>query len=250
MSLATISILAKPSGSLISSLRCLSLCTKLQNPAAPEIKMPKKPATPWIRFFAANLSKAKEVQPNTKNAEIMKKLSSKWKLMSENEKSPFVMAYEKEKEMYKLNVSRIPEKDLAEASKVKSQENAKKRAAKLKNKAQAELNKLLIELEKPSRPLGAYTLYVLKRSAQIKAASGHKDPKDVIKELGAEWTKMEDQQKLPYARDAIAASEKYKEDMAVWTSRMGKLGKLEVIMEAEKKLAVAKKNVKEIENKE
>lgn len=242
MSLSSIPMRVRSTCPLVPTFRSLSLSSCLENPAAAKTTIPKRPRTPWIRFWSENLPLVKSAQPNTKSPEIMKQLSSKWNLLAENQKNQYVSAYEKEKEIYKLKVSKIPESALAEAS----QESAKKRASKLKNKAQSELTELLSSLEKPAKaPHSSYVAYFTARHPQMKEKGiiG----KEAVHLIAKEWNALTDQQKLPYARKVEAASEKYKKDLEIWTKKMNKMGKLEMIMDAKTKLAMAKTKLKELD---
>jgi len=250
MSLSSVALLLRqgPSCPLVTSLRTLSLTCRMENAAAAaESKIPKRPVSPWIRYYSANYALMKKTHPNLKTTEIMKQLSSKWNMLSDNQKTQFVTAYEKEKVMYESKVAKIPQAVLDEASK----ESAKKRLTKLKNTAQTELRELLTSLNKPSRPVNGYTLYV---ASQFKAKAGKgvqdssKTSTDSMKSIAASWKLLTDQQKMPFIRKAEAAAEKYKKDLLTWTNKMNKMGKLDTIMDAETKLAMAKMKLKDLDN--
>lgn len=248
MSLSSVCVFLRqgPSCPLVTSLRTLSLTCRMENAAAAaESKIPKRPASPWIRYYTANYAVMKKTQPNLKTTEIMKQLSSKWNLLSENQKTQFVTAYEKEKVMYESKVAKIPQADLDEASK----ESAKKRLTKLKNTANTELKELLTTLNKPSKPVNVYALYVTSQF-KAKADKGVQDKSsiDSMKSIAASWKLLTDQQKMPFTRKAEAAAEKYKKDLVTWTNKMNKMGKLEAIMDAETKLAMAKMKLKDLDN--
>jgi len=249
MSLSSVALLLRqgPSCPLVTSLRTLSLTCRMENAAAAaESKIPKRPVSPWIRYYSANYALMKKTHPNLKTTEIMKQLSSKWNMLSDNQKTQFVTAYEKEKVMYESKVAKIPQAVLDEAS----NESAKKRLTKLKNTAQTELKELLTSLNKPSKPMNSYALYV---SSQFKAKAdkGVQDSSkttDSMKSIAASWKLLTDQQKMPFTRKAEAAAEKYKKDLVTWTNKMNKMGKLDTIMDAETKLAMAKMKLKDLDN--
>lgn len=237
MSFASIPMRLRPTCPLVPAFRSLSLGCRLENAAATQTVIPKKPSSPWIRYYAANYALVKKVQPNAKTQDIMKQLSSKWKLMAENQKVQYVNAYEKEKEMYKIKVAKIPEGAIAEAN----QESAKKRATKAKNKANSELKELLSSLKKPTRPKSAYILFYTGRLPSLTGKTIGENSGIASKE----WSAMTDQQKLSYDKKAEAATEQYKKDLVNWNNKMNKMGKLETIMDAETKLSMAKKKLKE-----
>lgn len=243
MSLTSILLRQKLACPLASSLRSLSLSSQLDNAAAAaQSKIPKRPASPWIRYFTANYPNEKKINPNQKVTEIMKELSVRWNALPDSQKAKFVTDYEKEKAAYKTKLARVPEADLEEASR----ESSKKRATKAKSNAQSELKELLTSLKKPPRPISSgYLAYSSARHSAMKAKgiTGTK----AVQEIAAEWKMLSDQQKQIYNKKAEAAKEKYDKDIHAWTNRMSKSGKLEQIMEAETKLAQAKKNVKDLD---
>jgi len=224
---------------LTSSLRYLTLGGTLENAAATS-KLPTKPVSAYGMYVSSNYKLVKKAQPNAKSQEIFKQLASKWKVLPETQKSSFVTAYEKELNMYKAKMARVPEKDLAEANR----ESALKRATKAKNKIKAEVDELLTKLKKPSRPGSGYALFVAEKYPHVQK-QGIVGP-DAMKVISAGWAKMTDRQKAKYTNDANDAMEKYRKDVQNWTKRMERSGKMQVIKEAEDRLSMAKTKLKDI----
>jgi len=194
-------------------------------------------------YFTESFPQARKANPDQKVPEIMKALSIKWKALPDTQKARYVTNYEKEKAVYKTKIARVSEADLAEAG----YEAAKKRATKAKNNAQAELKELLTSLKKPILSYNTgYIVYASARQSAMKA-KGFTVTK-ATQEIAAEWRILTDQQKQMFVKKAEAAKEKYDKDMAVWTNKMTKSGKMNMITAAEDKLAQAKKKLKDLDN--
>jgi len=209
---------------------------------APADTMPKRPATPWVRFYTANYDKIKKTDARLQTKDIMKQLSTRWRTLPDSEKVIFNQAYEKDKVIYQKRVAAIPETELAEAGR----ESAIKRATKAKTTAQKELKALLTSLEKPVRTSSAYNLFIKHRMAKMT-----KDSRPLVektKQLAGEWKSLGDHQKSVYVHEAELDVERYKKEMVAWTNKMSKIGKLEDIVAAEQKLALAKLKMKDLES--
>ena len=83
--LSALALRLRLSPSLASSISArplsLSLCGE-----APADTMPKRPATPWVRFYTANYEKIKKADARLQTKEIMKQLSTRWRTLPDSEK--------------------------------------------------------------------------------------------------------------------------------------------------------------------
>ena len=82
---------------LVTGIRQLSV-TPASMKAVSEI--PKRPATPWATFYAAQVPHYRKSYPSLALPEVMKKISEAWGQVSATEKEKMKEAYEKEKEIY------------------------------------------------------------------------------------------------------------------------------------------------------
>ena len=74
--------------------------------ATPQV--PKKPNTPWLNFYMANLPKYKKSHPEVKTTQLKKLISEEWKGVPEDTKAPMVALYEKERAKYQQEMDRLP----------------------------------------------------------------------------------------------------------------------------------------------
>ena len=54
--------------------------------AAPPVEIPKRPNTPWVNFFKANLPEYKKKHPGVKVSDLMSKMSEEWKKLPAQKK--------------------------------------------------------------------------------------------------------------------------------------------------------------------
>merc|ERR1711913_183744 len=103
---------------------------------------------------------------------------------------------------------------------------------------------LLTNLEKPVRTNSAYNLFIKDRLARMSKDS--RPLMEKTKQLAGEWKNISDNQKSAYVQEAEREVERYKKEMVAWTNKMSKIGKLDDIVAAEQKLAMAKLKMKDI----
>jgi transcription factor A, mitochondrial len=66
-----------------------------------ELGRPKKPATPFLRFLAAEMTKKPRTADSPPYRELQKKISEVWNKMTDAEKQPYFRSYQKDEEVYK-----------------------------------------------------------------------------------------------------------------------------------------------------
>jgi len=226
------------SNSLSNSLRALSV-SRGSGQAEMATKMPKKPPTAWIRFFTGNFETRKRAKPNLKTVEIMRELASEWKVLPENQKERFTVAWQKDMKAYKAKLEKIPQEQIDNARR----ESAGKRALNEKNKAQSELKSLLELLQKPVKASSAYNMFV---KDYMNSTTPNMPAKLRMAGAAEEYKKLPEVKKAAYTKKAEVASAQHKKDMVTWTNKMNKTGKMDEIMEAEQKLVRAKAKLKEV----
>jgi transcription factor A, mitochondrial len=66
-----------------------------------ELGRPKKPATPFLRYLAAEMTKKPRTPGSPTYREHQKTISEVWNKLSEAEKQPYFRSYQKDEELYK-----------------------------------------------------------------------------------------------------------------------------------------------------
>jgi len=206
--------------------------------AAPPLEIPKKPNTPWVNFFKANLPEYREKNPGAKVSELMSKMSAEWKKLPTHTKDPMVARYEAEKVKYQKLMDKVPEEVKAKAKAEKRQ----KKTIKSGRSAAVELKDMLESLGKPKRPLTGYMLFSKDRRARLTASEGQKSPTDLVTMFGAEWKGMSEAQKQPYLDKYEKLKAEHDRVMEKWTEKMSKEGKMAGILAAQARVADLREN--------
>jgi len=218
----------------MNTLPPVNLVSNRHFSAAPApVEIPKKPNTPWVSFFKANLPEYRKNNPGAKVSDLMSKMGEEWKKLPAYKKDPMVAQYEAEKLKYQRLMDKVPEevKERAKADK------RQKKAIKSTRSAAVELRDMLESLGKPKRPLTGYVLFIKDRRARLTASERQKTPTDVIKMFGEEWKGMSEAQKQPYLDKYENLKAQHDRAMEKWTEKMSREGKMAGILAAQARVA-------------
>lgn len=160
---------------------------------------PKKPLTAYVFFSIEERSNILKDDPNINFGDISKKLSEKWKSLSENEKIPYINKSNEDKERFKKEMDeyKISESD----EDIEENKKSEKKKRKKKNK------------DEPKKALSAYLFFSMEERPKIT----EKDPKmnfpDITKKVAEKWNSLDEKDKAPYVIKANNDKERYKRDM-------------------------------------
>jgi len=206
--------------------------------AAPPVEIPKRPNTPWVNFFKANLPEYKKKHPGVKVSDLMSKMSEEWKKLPAQKKDPMITQYEADKVKYQKLMDKVPE-EVKERAKA---EKRQKKAIATGRSAATELKEMLESLGKPKRPLTGYVLFSVDRRARMTASERQKSPTEVVRMLGAEWKGMSEAQKQPYLEKYEKLKAEHDRVMEKWTEKMTREGKMAGILAAQARVTDLKEN--------
>jgi len=223
---------------MVSGIRHLSLTPAMMK-TAESGAMPKKPATPWSNFYAAQLPHYKKQFPNLRISDLMKKISQGWKEVSDEEKKKLQFIYEKEKEVYSQKMAKVPDAVLSSAKAVK----ATKKVDKEKRSVKEELKMILEETKKPKRNLSAYLMYCNDVRSGLPASMS---PTEKIKKMATDWNNASDALKEKYASKQQKDSDRYAKELAAWNKRIEKDGLKDEIALLEEKISMLNRKSKEL----
>ncbi|XP_053470332.1 nucleolar transcription factor 1 isoform X2 [Ictalurus furcatus] len=151
---------------------------------------PKKPLTPYFRFFMEKRAKYAKLHPEMSNLDLTKILSKKYKELPERKKEKYVHDFIKEKETFELNMLKFKEDhpDLIE--------NTSKKASNV-----------------PEKPLTPQQLwYNHEKKAHLKIHPGA-TTKDIKESLGKKWTQLPDKKRLKWITKSLEQHKQYEETM-------------------------------------
>ncbi|BFZ19240.1 hypothetical protein BsWGS_22279 [Bradybaena similaris] len=134
---------------------------------------PKKASSAYLCFISKCL---KDATPPIKKTQVMKEAAKKWKLMSEEERLPFIEAAAEDKRRYNV-----------------------------------EMEAFYGNPNKPRKPPTAYLLYLADFRAKHSGASIAY--RDILKMAGASWKNLGAEEKDTYTKKAQEARDNYKSAM-------------------------------------
>uniref|UniRef100_A0A6Q2Y513 HMG box domain-containing protein n=1 Tax=Esox lucius TaxID=8010 RepID=A0A6Q2Y513_ESOLU len=151
---------------------------------------PKKPLTPYFRFFIEKREKYAKLHPEMSNLELTKILSMKYRELPDKKKKKYVEDFQKEKEMFVHTMSKFREDhpDLVE-SMAKNRSNVP---------------------EKPRTPQQLWFNHEKKAFLKTHPDATTKDIKD---SLGKQWTQLSDKKRLKWIAKSLEMYKSYEEVM-------------------------------------
>ncbi|XP_057190571.1 upstream binding transcription factor, like isoform X2 [Triplophysa rosa] len=152
---------------------------------------PKKPLTPYFRFFMEKRAKYAKIHPEMSNLDLTKILSKKYKELPEKKKIKYIQEFQSEKEEFEKNMARFKEDhpDLIEERK------------------KSDLP------EKPKTPQQLWYNHEKKTYMKI-----HPDvsPKELKEALRRQWSQLPDKKRLKWISRALELQKHYEETMRAY----------------------------------
>ncbi|XP_033911609.2 nucleolar transcription factor 1-A-like isoform X3 [Acipenser ruthenus] len=149
---------------------------------------PKKPLTPYFRFFMEKRAKYAKLHPEMSNLDLTKILSMKYKELPDKKKMKYMQDFQREKEEFERNMARFREEhpDLIE------------------NFKRSDIP------EKPKTPQQLW--YSHERKIHLKT---HPDAttKDIKEGLGKQWSQLPDKKRLKWITKSLEQQKQYEEVM-------------------------------------
>ncbi|XP_074080390.1 nucleolar transcription factor 1 isoform X3 [Macrotis lagotis] len=149
---------------------------------------PKKPLTPYFRFFMEKRAKYAKLHPEMSNLDLTKILSKKYKELPEKKKMKYIQDFQREKQEFERNLARFREDhpDLIQ--------NAKKSDVP----------------EKPKTPQQLWYTHEKKVFLKLRPDATTKEVKD---SLGKQWSQLSDKKRLKWIHKALEQRKEYEEIM-------------------------------------
>ncbi|XP_050790660.1 nucleolar transcription factor 1 isoform X4 [Gopherus flavomarginatus] len=149
---------------------------------------PKKPLTPYFRFFMEKRAKYAKLHPEMSNLDLTKILSKKYKELPEKKKTKYIQDFQREKQEFERNLARFREDhpDLIQ--------NAKKSDIP----------------EKPKTPQQLWYNHEKKIYLKVRPDATTKEVKDA---LGKQWSQLSDKKRLKWIHKALEQRKEYEEIM-------------------------------------
>lgn len=193
------------------------------------LAVPKRPSGPYAQFVAEEFGKVKKKYPAMNAPAIMKQLGQDWAKVPQGKKESLVSKYEAEKVKYQKQMALVPPEAMEKAMQEKQD---KKVAA-----TSQELKKLLKSLEKPTKPVSGYLLFV---EAQRPKLPKGLSPTAAIKRLATEWNALPEAKKAPFEAKRDLMKTEHEKAMKIWNAKMEREGKMEQVNLLQEKLSALK----------
>ncbi|NXL19351.1 UBF1 factor, partial [Setophaga kirtlandii] len=144
---------------------------------------PKKPLTPYFRFFMEKRAKYAKLHPEMSNLDLTKILSKKYKELPEKKKMKYIQDFQREKQEFERNLARFREGGIQ----------------------QKESKEKVSERNPPARRLDERPTMLW--------GSGSATTKEVKESLGKQWSQLSDKKRLKWIHKALEQRKEYEEIM-------------------------------------
>ncbi|CAH2302674.1 nucleolar transcription factor 1 isoform X1 [Pelobates cultripes] len=151
-------------------------------------EFPKKPLTPYFRFFMEKRAKYAKLHPEMSNLDLTKILSKKYKELPEKKKGKYIQDFQREKVDFERNLARFREEhpDLMQTTKKSDVP------------------------EKPKTPQQLWYNHERKVYLKLRPDASTKDVKDA---LGKQWSQLSDKKRLKWIHKALEQRKLYENVM-------------------------------------
>ncbi|KAG9348124.1 hypothetical protein JZ751_004154 [Albula glossodonta] len=152
---------------------------------------PKKPLTPYFRFFMEKRAKYAKIHPEMSNLDLTKILSKKYKELTEKKKLKYIQEFQREKESFEKNMARFKEEhpELIEERK------------------KSDLP------EKPKTPQQLWYNHEKKAYMKLHPDVGQKELKEALRR---QWSQLSDKKRLKWISKALELQKDYEDSMRAY----------------------------------
>ncbi|XP_061652981.1 upstream binding transcription factor, like isoform X10 [Phyllopteryx taeniolatus] len=152
---------------------------------------PKKPLTPYFRFFMEKRAKYAKIHPEMSNLDLTKILSKKYKELPDKKKQKYVAEFQSEKEAFEKNMARFKRDhpELMEAGK------------------KSDLP------EKPKTPQQLWYNHEKKTYMKVHPQVSQKELKEVLRR---QWSQLSDKKRLKWIGKALELQKDYEDSMRAY----------------------------------
>ncbi|XP_008335649.1 upstream binding transcription factor, like isoform X3 [Cynoglossus semilaevis] len=152
---------------------------------------PKKPLTPYFRFFMEKRAKYAKIHPEMSNLDLTKILSKKYKELPDKKKQKYITEFQREKEEFEKNMNRFKEQhpDLIEERK------------------KSDLP------EKPKTPQQLWYNHEKKAYMKLHPDVSQKELKEALRR---QWSQLSDKRRLKWISKALELQKDYEGSMRVY----------------------------------
>ncbi|XP_063075327.1 upstream binding transcription factor, like isoform X3 [Engraulis encrasicolus] len=152
---------------------------------------PKKPLTPYFRFFMEKRAKYAKIHPEMSNLDLTKILSKKYKELPEKKKLKYIQEFQREKESFEKNMARFKE-DHPEL---------------IEERKKSDLP------EKPKTPQQLWYNHEKKTYMKLHPDVSQKELKEALRR---QWSQLSDKKRLKWISKALELQKDYEDSMRAY----------------------------------
>ncbi|KAG7455364.1 hypothetical protein MATL_G00255930 [Megalops atlanticus] len=152
---------------------------------------PKKPLTPYFRFFMEKRAKYAKIHPEMSNLDLTKILSKKYKELPEKKKLKYIQEFQREKEAFEKNMARFKE-DHPEL---------------IEERKKSDLP------EKPKTPQQLWYNHEKKTYMKLHPDVSQKELKEALRR---QWSQLSDKKRLKWISKALELQKAYEDSMRAY----------------------------------
>ncbi|NXG70667.1 UBF1 factor, partial [Baryphthengus martii] len=154
---------------------------------------PKKPLTPYFRFFMEKRAKYAKLHPEMSNLDLTKILSKKYKELPEKKKMKYIQDFQREKQEFERNLARFRKGGCWKKTNKKKQSKEK--------------------VSESSPPAGRAGVGKESGGPAALWGLGSATTKEVKESLGKQWSQLSDKKRLKWIHKALEQRKEYEEIM-------------------------------------
>uniref|UniRef100_A0A8D3CLW7 HMG box domain-containing protein n=1 Tax=Scophthalmus maximus TaxID=52904 RepID=A0A8D3CLW7_SCOMX len=152
---------------------------------------PKKPLTPYFRFFMEKRAKYAKIHPEMSNLDLTKILSKKYKELPDKKKQKYITEFQREKEEFEKNMARFKEQH-------------------------PELMEERKKSDLPEKPKTPQQLWYNHEKKTYMKLHPEVSPKELKEALRRQWSQLSDKRRLKWISKALELQKDYEDSMRVY----------------------------------
>ncbi|NXN89182.1 UBF1 factor, partial [Bombycilla garrulus] len=161
---------------------------------------PKKPLTPYFRFFMEKRAKYAKLHPEMSNLDLTKILSKKYKELPEKKKMKYIQDFQREKQEFERNLARFREEGIQQKESKEKVSESKEKVSESKEKVSESILQRGDWMRGEQR--ASHALGVCEATT-----------KEVKESLGKQWSQLSDKKRLKWIHKALEQRKEYEEIM-------------------------------------
>ncbi|KAK6626538.1 hypothetical protein RUM44_009011 [Polyplax serrata] len=215
-----LSLLNIHTGSSHLTVRTFSARTALKKLGLPEL--PKRPKTSFLLYKEAIREDLKKTCKN--EVEIVRVAAQNWKQLSQGEKEKYIEIYKRNVVQYKNDMQNFEDSLSSEQKNNIKEATADYKYSRSKRAKKQALNKRVVELKKPKRPLTSFfrflqTVDKMKNESQV----------DFAERVAKMWHELPSAKKEEYIKKYHSEIELFNKELEQWEEHMIKIGNIDVV---------------------